>query len=127
MTPESRETPSPIGGDTATLLVQPGAKGVLCAKCNHLNRVSASKCSRCEAHLYVKCNDCGTHTERVHTCCQSCGRRLHKSFFEKMNGRMFRQNARVTPLQVVLLLIFACVAFYCVMMIDRLKLPTITR
>ena len=127
MTPENKTPTDASSGDTATLVAKPGAKGVLCAKCNHLNRPGASKCSRCESHLYVKCNDCGARTERVHSRCQSCGRRLHKSFFEKMNSRMFRQNARVTPIQLVLLLIFAAVAFYCVMIIERVRLPSLAK
>src|ERR1041385_1198368 len=121
MMQDSKEAP-PIGGDsadTATLLRKAGAKGVLCAKCNNLNRPGAQKCSHCESHLYIKCKDCGAHTERINSRCHECGHRLHKSTLEKMSSRTFRQNTRITPIQIGLLLIFAAVAFYCVVVVQH--------
>lgn len=123
MTAENR----PNGNGDTTLLARPGGKGALCAKCDHVNRPGASKCSRCGSHLYVKCRECGAHTERFRSKCQECGRRLHRSFVEKMNARIFQGHSRITPLQVALLLIFAALAFYCVIMIEQLKLPSITK
>jgi hypothetical protein len=121
MTPDNRANEN---GDTA-LLARPGAKGVLCGKCDYINPAGSSKCEECESHLYIKCRECGAHTERFHSRCPECRRSLHKSFFEKMNSQIFNSRARVTPLQLALLLIFAAVAFYCVMMIERVKVPNL--
>ena len=121
MTPENRANDE---GDTTTL-ARPGAKGVLCGKCDLVNPPGAHKCEECESHLYIKCKECGAHTERFHTRCPECRRSLYKSFFEKMTSGIFNSRARVTPLQLALLLIFAAVAFYCVIMIERIKLPTL--
>lgn len=126
MTPENNAPPpSNDAGDTATFLKK-GSKGILCPKCNHVNRPGSTKCSRCESHLHVKCKDCGAHNERVYNRCHSCGRRLHLSVFARLNNRLLAQKARITPMQIVWLLIFAAAAFYFVMKIDDIKLPTPT-
>lgn len=123
MTPDNRANDI---SDT-TLLARPGARGVLCAKCDFVNPHGSTKCEECESHLYIKCRECGAHTERFHSRCPECRRSLHKSFLEKMNSRMFNSRARVTPLQVILLLIFAALAFYCVIIMERLKLPSLMK
>jgi hypothetical protein len=128
MTSEKNDSPAPVAtasGETTTLLNKSGAKGILCAKCSHVNRAGSTKCSRCESHLHIKCNDCGTRNERFHTRCQTCGRRLHRSFFEKLGAGGFKRQTRVTPLQIVLLLIFAAVAFYCVVIMQHVQLPPV--
>lgn len=55
---------SPIGG--------PKGRGVLCIKCDHLNRGERDVCRRCGGELYVKCPKCGTKTPQVYTRCQVC-------------------------------------------------------
>jgi hypothetical protein len=127
MTPENNAPPpSNDAGDTATFLKK-GSKGILCRKCNHLNRGTATKCSRCDSHLHIKCKKCGGRNERIHDNCHSCGQVLHESAYEKLNDRFFAHKPRVTPMQIVWLLVFAAVAFYFVMMIDDIKFPIFTR
>ena len=109
-------------GKGATALLKKEGKGILCPKCNHLNRPHSTKCSRCDSHLHVKCKDCGAHNERIHTRCQTCGRRLHKGVFERVNSRIFARGARVTPFQLVLLGFFAITAFYLVVTVGRIEL-----
>jgi len=98
------------------------SKGILCPKCSHVNKPGSTKCSRCESHLHIKCNDCGATNERSHSRCQECGRRLHKSTIEKMNAKMFKNGAKVTPWQVVLLVLVVTVLFLIVHLLNQLSL-----
>ena len=83
-------------------------RGVLCAKCEHLNAYGTNECSRCGSHLYVSCVDCGHRVERVRSRCDSCGRRLHRSVLQRFSRKFFRRGLALTPTQIVLFII--CVA-----------------
>lgn len=117
--------PPPKPGSTDTdAFLKTGGKGVLCAKCNHLNKPGSTKCSVCESHLHIKCNDCGHRNERVYTRCQSCGRRLHKSVFEKMHRQVFDHRAKITPFQIVLLLVAVAVVYIVIEWVNKFRMPS---
>lgn len=61
-------------------------KGVLCAKCDHLNPAGIELCEHCNGHLYIVCRDCGHTNARVLPKCEKCNRRLHRSFKDRMRG-----------------------------------------
>ena len=59
-------------------------RGILCAKCEHLNPVGLEKCETCQAHLFVFCTYCGTRNGRVLTRCTKCRRRLKAGLGRKL-------------------------------------------
>src|SRR5262245_14038480 len=61
-------------------------RGVLCVKCEKLNELDAEKCDRCGTHLYVFCHRCGARNARVHSRCEKCRRRLHRTVRERWKG-----------------------------------------
>ncbi len=120
--PKELPPPPPPRGDT-TAFTKRTEKGILCPKCNHVNKPGSTKCSHCESHLHIKCNDCGARNERVYSRCQACGRRLHKSALEKMHASVFNHGAKVTPFQVALLIVAVSVIFLVVIAINKVNLP----
>lgn len=76
---------------------------VLCAKCEHLNPGGKHSCERCGAHLYIACKDCGARNPRVHTRCDNCSRRLHRSWLSRLENRVFKRGRKLTLVQLVLL------------------------
>lgn len=123
MTTENKNAPGQTSGGEAAAPVAKSVKGILCAKCNHVNRAGSTKCSRCESHLHIKCNDCGARNERIYSRCQTCGRRLHKSTFEKINARMFMHTAKITPVQMLLLIVTVAIVVFVVISLNHVKLP----
>lgn len=78
-------------------------KGVLCAKCEHLNPPESNECETCGAHLFLACKQCGEGNERVRTQCVRCGHRLHRSFLHRSRRRLGRKGK----------LVLARVGLYC--------------
>ncbi len=50
-------------------------RGVLCAKCEHLNPLGIEQCETCQAPLYVSCPKCGHRNPAVLDHCLECKRR----------------------------------------------------
>jgi hypothetical protein len=99
-----------------------GRRGVLCAKCEHLNETGVSTCKKCGGHLFVTCVDCGTRNERVLTRCSQCGRRLHRGMFEK-HGRSFAKHIRhITPAHIFLYILALGLAFGLVVVFGNMSL-----
>jgi hypothetical protein len=98
-------------------------RGVLCAKCEHLNAWGRNECKRCGAHLYISCSDCGQRNERVRTRCANCQRRLHYSIFERARRRLSNGAIQWNSLQVVLFCIGVALAFVLIFFFSRLHLP----
>lgn len=122
-TPEKHNVAAaPTASDT-TQTPGPPAKGILCAKCEHVNVAGSTTCKRCRSHLHIKCNDCGTTNERVYTTCRHCGRRLHKSALGKAGARLFKGASKVKPLHVVIFIAVVGVMFYAIVALTRLRLP----
>ena len=85
-------------------------RGVLCAKCDHLNYLGQDACEKCGGDLYVECRRCGKRNLRVYTRCQHCRRRLHGSLFSGRRRHHHRRESflRRTAwqlLQVLLILL----------------------
>lgn len=76
-------------------------RGVLCAKCEHLNPPHSNECETCGAHLFLSCKECGEGNERVRTRCLKCGRRLHRSWLQRSRKKMGR-GGRLMAAKVVL-------------------------
>lgn len=100
-------------------------RGVLCAKCEHLNAPGRGTCSRCGGHLYVSCHDCGARNERIRSRCTSCGRRMHRSFMEKYFRRVSKNTRHVTPLQVVLFIVALGIVFAVIVFAGSFSLPNL--
>lgn len=79
-------------------------RGVLCPKCEHLNRWGTNECRRCGAHLYVSCVSCGAKNERVRTRCSQCGRRLHRGLTD-VTSRFPRKKFKINLVEIILFLI----------------------
>ena len=77
-------------------------RGVLCAKCEHLNPAHLNECETCGAHLFLVCKECGEGNERVRTRCRSCGRRLHRSWFQRSRKKVSGRGSRLMIAKVVL-------------------------
>ena len=89
------------------------SRGVLCAKCEHLNPPQSSICNRCGAHLFLTCKACGQSNLRVLTRCTACNKRLHADFlarFERGRGRK-----RKSTLVVLLVLGLVALLFFLLM------------
>lgn len=98
-------------------------KGVLCAKCEHLNPPSLGTCERCHSHLFVTCGDCGTRNERVRTRCSDCGRKLHRSLWQRIGRRTFGRPTGVTPTAVFFFLAGVAIVFGIIVLISNISLP----
>ena len=124
MTKDNKELPAPPPrrGDTTTL-INKSEKGILCPKCQHLNRPGSTKCSVCESHLHIKCNDCGARNERVSSRCHECGRRLHKSVFEKMQRSVFNHGSKITVWQAALLVLAVVAIFLLILAVNKFRIP----
>ena len=122
MTPEDK-----IGAGTATSpdttqTSKRSARGILCAKCEHVNAAGSTKCSRCASHLHIKCNDCGVVNERILTKCKSCGRTLRKNFLQKLGGP-FAGVTRFKPVHLLVFMVVVLGIFYGVVLLTELRLP----
>lgn len=69
-------------------------RGLLCARCEHLNRLGQTQCEKCGAHLFVVCRHCGHENQRVHTRCRQCHRRLHGGLFHQRHHHHHTQVNR---------------------------------
>lgn len=113
----------PTATDT-TQTSRKSAKGILCAKCEHVNQAGATTCSVCRAHLHIKCNDCGTVNERVLGTCRNCGRKLHRNALQRLASRLSRSRTQIKPIPVLLLIAVAGAIFYLVVKLTEFQLPT---
>jgi len=98
-------------------------RGVLCAKCEHLNVWGRNECKRCGAHLYIACTDCGQRNERVRTRCVNCTRRLHHSIIDRMRRRMTTGSLQLSGLQMVIFCIGVALAFGVILALSRFEMP----
>jgi hypothetical protein len=114
---------APTVSDT-TQTSRVSAKGILCAKCEHVNKSGSTTCSVCRAHLHIKCNDCGTVNERVLNSCKNCGRKLHRTAVQKILNRASKSRSKIKPLPVLLLFIVVSVIFYLVIKLTEVQLPS---
>jgi ribosomal protein L40E len=73
----------PIPSTRATDRRQQG-RGVLCAKCEHLNPLDVERCEYCQGHLFVVCKDCEHKNPRVLAKCGKCGRSLHRTLGDRV-------------------------------------------
>jgi hypothetical protein len=97
-------------------------RGVLCAKCEHLNAWGRNECKRCGAHLYITCTDCGQRNERVRTRCANCTRRLHHSIFDRIGRRISKGAMQFTGLQVVIFCIGVAFALAVIIVLSQLDI-----
>jgi hypothetical protein len=113
--PEQPELNQPATGKSRS--------GVLCAKCDHLNPPGASQCTACGSHLHVTCTGCGQRNPRVLARCPKCGRRLHRSRWRRLKRKFFNKRWKVTPLQIILLVVLVLVAYKLIILLVEYK-PT---
>ena len=98
-------------------------RGVLCAKCEHINPRKLSSCERCSAHLYVTCVDCGHRNERGFTRCKECGRRLHRRLGERLVRRIVGPNFAIKPLHVLIFCAGIALVFGVIVFVANIHLP----
>jgi len=124
MSPDNKPVSAvPTASDT-TQTSKKSAKGILCAKCEHVNKAGSTTCSRCRAHLHIKCNDCGTVNERALNHCRNCGRNLHRTTLQRFASKLDRSRAKIKPLPVLLLFMVTGIIFYLVVKVTQLQIPT---
>ena len=99
-------------------------RGILCAKCEHLNPANTSACTYCGSHLFVTCTHCGHRNQRAYSRCAKCKRRLHRSFVRKWYKKMFRGQAKAKPLHFVLLAIVVFVAYKIIIHLAEYQPPS---
>ena len=98
-------------------LVQ-GEKGLLCPKCSHLNPGNLKECEYCNSQLFIKCKKCGAKVQRVLSQCHKCRHRLHKSFFSKLERKMFARSRKITLGQFGLLIILAILTYQAIKLVS---------
>jgi len=108
---------SPLPGPEALAQVR---KGVLCVKCERLNELEVDKCSKCGSHLFVFCHRCGAKNPRVHSRCEKCRRRLHRSVKDRVSGN---DNRPVNMLYVGLTLVGILLAIGVLILVSGFQLP----
>jgi hypothetical protein len=86
-------------------------KGILCAKCEHLNPPGSDVCEYCHAHLFLSCKSCGHRNERVRTRCTECGHRLHRGFFYQLRRRLTQERNRYILVYLPLTILVSYLAY----------------
>jgi hypothetical protein len=61
-------------------------KGLVCAKCSHVNPTGIGRCESCQGHLYIVCRKCKHTNPRMLQRCAHCEHRLHRSSREGGGG-----------------------------------------
>lgn len=61
-------------------------KGLVCAKCSHINPIGIERCESCQGHLYIVCRKCKHTNPRMLQRCAHCEHRLHRSSRESGGG-----------------------------------------
>lgn len=97
---------------------------VECAKCGHVNTPGSNHCAQCGSRLYISCHNCGHSTVRVASRCAHCGHRLHRSLWSRTRRRVFGRNPKMTPFQIVLLIVFVIVAYKVIVYIVEYRPPS---
>lgn len=97
--------------------------GVVCAKCGELNPPGTNVCTKCGSRTYIACHRCGHSNERVATHCVECGHRLHRPVLRRLRKRLFGQRPKVTPFQIVLLVVFVLAAYKVVVYLAEYRPP----
>jgi hypothetical protein len=124
MSPDNKTVSAvPTATDT-TQTSRKSAKGILCAKCEHVNIAGATTCNRCRSHLHIKCNDCGAINERALDHCRNCGRNLHRTILQRFTAKVSRSRIHLKPLPILLLFAVAGIIFYLVVQLTQFQLPT---
>ncbi len=100
-------------------------RGVLCAKCEHLNSWGRNECKRCGARLYIACSDCGQRNERVRSRCTSCNRRLHHSLMDRLRHRISKDSFQMTGTKLVIFCLGVALAFGLILALAHLELPNL--
>lgn len=63
---------------------------------------------------------------RVAVRCSYCGHRLHRSLWSRVKKRVFGRNPKITPFQIVLLVVFVLLAYKIIVYLVERKPPTYT-
>src|SRR5690348_1701503 len=84
---------------------------VRCAKCGEVNPPGTNLCVKCGARTYISCHHCGHSNERSAKQCSKCGHRLHRSLWRRWRKRLFGEHPKITPVQIILLIVFVAVAY----------------
>jgi hypothetical protein len=84
---------------------RPAPQGVVCAKCQQLNRPGRNVCEGCGAHLHIVCHDCGQRNPRSRSHCLECGHKLHRSRAKRAFRSIFGKNSNNVLLQVILMIL----------------------
>jgi len=63
-------------------------KGVLCAKCDHLNAPGSTTCEYCRSALFEPCRHCGKTVRRTAHRCEFCGH--HTRPKSRRHSRLWR-------------------------------------
>lgn len=92
------------------------SRSTRCPKCQEVNGPGRNTCEHCGSHLYVSCRDCGERNERVRSRCAACGRRLHRPFFQKILHRKLGKSVKITPLQLIFLVIVVAIGYKVIIM-----------
>jgi hypothetical protein len=86
-------------------------RGVLCAKCDHLNPPGSKVCEECGARLFVACHYCGHKNRRVDAACAQCGHHLHRSVWRRWQRKILGQNVKLLVIEAILFVILVVIGF----------------
>jgi predicted amidophosphoribosyltransferase len=96
-------------------------KGVLCAKCDHLNPGGSTACEYCRSALFEHCRHCGKTVRRTAHRCEFCGH--HTRPKARRHSRLWRLAftgwRRITLWQVALLVVAVYVAYKLVLIFTQ--------
>jgi hypothetical protein len=96
-------------------------RGVLCAKCEHLNPSGLLSCEFCGSRLFIKCRSCGQTNHRVAGRCTQCGHRMHRSWWRsklrRVERKIFGRRPKITWFQIALLVVSVYAAYKVILMV----------
>jgi hypothetical protein len=95
------------------------SRGILCAKCEHVNRLGDTNCGICGAHLYINCHACGTQNQRVNIRCSECKRSMHRSIFDADGKSKSFKKTRYKAWQFILLMIVVYVVYKIIVILSE--------
>ncbi len=98
-------------------------RGVLCAKCDHLNPPGSKVCGECGAHLFVACHYCGHKNRRVDAVCSQCGHHLHRSMWRRLQRKILGQNSKILVIEGVLLVLVVLIGYKLIVNLVEAPLP----
>lgn len=98
-------------------------RGLLCAKCDHLNPAGSEQCEHCQSELFSDCHKCGERNQTVVSKCRKCGTKLRRvqRKRKRTSWRKISKPMGLTILTVGVIVVAVIVMMVLINLFSRLK------